>query len=88
MTGRARKLSAAERSRREFQEYRMPLKCLFRCLSRKCLFLAEYLFLREGSPRGGGGLRIAPWRRGSADFHFWPWSNGKAMNLVPLGVQK
>ena len=73
MTGRARKLSAAERSRREFHAYTdtSSLEVLFRCQ----IFVSQ-----GGESEGRGGLRIAPVFRGSADFHFLPWSNGKAMN--------
>ena len=39
-----------------------------------------------------GNLRVLSSSRSSRSFtdcfHFLPWSNGKAMNLVPLGVQK
>ncbi len=49
------------------------------------------MFHREGSPRGGGGLGAAPWRRGSADDGKGEGSSfGKSRRCAPCngtGVQ-
>ncbi len=54
MTGRARKLSAAERSRREFHGYTSPLEVSFSLLSCKCLFRCS-IFVSLGGESVGRG---------------------------------
>ena len=82
MTGRARKLSAAERSRREFQGYtdtssvQVSFSLLNICFSGRGV---------RGEGRASGATVV---EGGSADFHFFTWYNGKAMNLIPSGVSK
>ncbi len=74
MTGRARKLSAAERSRREFQGYTDT------SLLEVSFSLLNICFTGRGVRGEGRASGCSVIEGGSADVHFWHWSNGKAMN--------
>ncbi len=74
MTGRARKLSAAERSRREFHAYTDTSSV------QVSFSLLNICFSGRGVRGEGRASDCSVMEGGSADFHFLHWYNRKAMN--------